>query len=122
MLQTPLSPSETLAKSQAQLNNRKAQLNTITGVVNCYLREYAIPNKQVEWQYRSTSLPQTLKRNYSQQQRVGIHLPHQNGVLLLPAEYVSQLGKVKLIDMPWSKMPGSGWHKLDAIQTLTLLL
>ncbi|WCP67489.1 IucA/IucC family protein [Vibrio tubiashii] len=122
MLQTPLSPSDPVAKNQAQLNNRKAQLNTIMGLVNCYLREYAIPNNQVDWQYGSSSLPQTLKRNYSQQQRVAIHLPEQNGILLLPVEYVSQLGKVKLMGMPWSKLPGSGWCQLDALQTLTLLL
>lgn len=122
MLKTPLPPSKVLTKSRTQLNNREAQLNTIMGVVNCYLREYAIPNKQVDWQYRSTSLPQTLKRNYAEKQRVAIHLPQKSGVLLLPVEYVSQLGKVKLIDMPWSKVPGSGWCKLDATQTITLLL
>ena len=113
--------------SQVQLNQEKAQINTIMGVVNCYLREYAIPNKQVDWCFSSASLPQTLKRNYTAKQRVAIHLPRQNqaqenSLLVLPVEYVSSLGKVKLSDSPWSKTAGAGWSKLDATQTLTLLL
>lgn len=113
--------------SQVQLNQEKAQINTIMGVVNCYLREYAIPNKQVDWCFSSASLPQTLKRNYTAKQRVAIHLPRQNqaqenSLLVLPVEYVSKLGKVKLSDSPWSKTAGAGWSKLDATQTLTLLL
>lgn len=45
-----------------------------------------------------------------------------NGVLVLPIHYASKLGKIKLAELPWAKMPGSGWAKLDATQTLTLLL
>ena len=134
MLQTQLSQSEYFAEDQVLqnhkkvlLNREKAQLNTIMGVVNCYLREYAIPNEQVDWCYSSASLPQTLKRNYNAHQRVAIHLPHQsqpqkNGLMVLPVEYTSKLGKVKLCDTPWAKMPGAAWCKLDATQTLTLLL
>lgn len=113
--------------SQVQLNQEKAQITTIMGVVNCYLREYAIPNKQVDWCFSSASLPQTLKRNFTAKQRVAIHLPQKNqtqesGLLVLPVEYVSSLGKVKLSDSPWLKTAGAGWSKLDATQTLTLLL
>ncbi|WP_261905287.1 IucA/IucC family protein [Vibrio fortis] len=134
MLNTHSSPTKNQAKnnaqinlSQVQLNQEKAQLNTIMGVVNCYLREYAIPNNQVEWSFSSASLPQTLKRNYVAQQRVAIHLPQQNrahesDLLVLPIEYMSKLGKVKLSDAPWLKTAGAGWSKLDATQTLTLLL
>ena len=134
MLQTQLSPSEYSDEDQVLqnrkkvlLNREKAQLNTIMGVVNCYFREYAIPKKQVNWRYSSASLPQTLKRNYNAHQRVAIHLPHQdqpqkNGLMVLPVEYTSKLGKVKLSDTPWAKMPGAAWCKLDATQTLTLLL
>jgi siderophore synthetase component len=134
MLNTHSSPTENRAEkktqinhSQVRLNQEKAQLNTIMGVVNCYLREYAIPNKQVDWCFNSASLPQTLKRNFTAKQRVAIHLPLQNQaqescLLVLPVEYVSKLGKVKLSGTPWSKMAGTGWSKLNATQTLTLLL
>ncbi|MDD1827709.1 siderophore biosynthesis protein PvsD [Photobacterium sp. ZSDE20] len=119
--------TELLNRNKIQLNHEKAQLNTIMGVVNCYLREYAIPNEQVEWCFRSASLPQTLKRNYAAEQRVAIHLPQQNrteesDLLVLPIQYMSKLGKVKLSDMPWARTSGAGWCKLDATQTLTLLL
>ncbi|GAB7227351.1 siderophore biosynthesis protein PvsD [Vibrio rotiferianus] len=123
MLHTPSSPTEHLAKNRAKLNHEKAQLNTVMGVLNCYLREYAIPNQQVEWQCNSTTLPQTLKRNYTSQQLVTIHLSEQDSLLVLPVEYASRLGKVKLADMPWAKMPGASWCKLNTSQqTLTLLL
>ncbi|MFD1879356.1 IucA/IucC family protein [Vibrio chagasii] len=134
MLNTHSYPTENRAEnktqinhSQVRLNQEKAQLNTIMGVVNCYLREYAIPKKQVNWCFSSASLPQTLKRNFTAKQRVAIHLPQQNqtqesGLLVLPVEYVSKLGKVKLSATPWSKTAGAGWSKLDATQTLTLLL
>lgn len=122
MLQTQSSQTSELRAHDVQLNREKAQLNTIMGVLNCYLREFALPNQQVEWHYQSTSLPQTLKRNYSAKQRVAVHLSQQNGVLVLPIHYASKLGKIKLAELPWAKMPGSGWAKLDATQTLTLLL
>ncbi|MFY2509164.1 IucA/IucC family protein [Vibrio pectenicida] len=128
MLNTQLSPTENLTQNiglfghkKTQLNHEKAQLNTIMGVVNCYLREYAIPNKHVKWGFSSASLPQTLKRNYSPSQLVAICL-NEGDLLVLPVEYISQLGKVKLADRPWSKTSGAGWSKLDATQTLTLLL
>lgn len=134
MLFTQLLPTEDSTKNTELLrrkkmlfNREKAQINTIMGVVNCYLREYAIPKNQVDWHFSSASLPQTLKKNYCAHQRVAIHLPHQNqsqknGLLVLPVEYISKLGKVKLSDTPWAKMPGTTWCKLDATQTLTLLL
>ncbi|CAM3596825.1 IucA/IucC family protein [Vibrio aquimaris] len=128
MLNTQSSPTENLTQNiglmghkKTQLNHEKAQLNTIMSVVNCYLREYAIPNKHVIWGFSSASLPQTLKRNYGPSQLVGICL-NEGDLLVLPVEYISQLGKVKLADRPWSKTSGSGWSKLDATQTLTLLL
>ncbi|PMK03245.1 IucA/IucC family protein [Vibrio sp. 10N.261.55.A7] len=134
MLNIQLSPTENLNKdkdrlrfNEKALNREKASLNTIMGVVNCYLREYAIPNKQVDWCFSSSSLPQTIKRNYGANQRVAIHLRHQNqaqmnSLIVLPVEYVSNLGKVKLSDAPWAKVPNAGWCKLDSTKTLTLLL
>ncbi|MET2896736.1 IucA/IucC family protein [Vibrio rotiferianus] len=123
MLHTPSSPTDHLAENRVKLNHEKAQLNTVMGVLNCYLREYAIPNQQVEWQCHSTTLPQTLKRNYTSQQLVTIHLSEQDSLLVLPVEYASRLGKVKLADMPWAKMAGASWCKLNTSQqTLTLLL
>ena len=118
----PNKNTELISCKKVLLNREKAQLNTIMGIVNCYLREYAIPNDQVDWHYSSASLPQTLKRNYTAQQRVAIHLPQQNGLLVLPIEYMSKLGKIKLSDAPWIKMPSANWCKLDATQTLILLL
>lgn len=105
MLQTQSSQTSELRAHDVQLNREKAQLNTIMGVLNCYLREFALPNQQVEWHYQSTSLPQTLKRNYSAKQRVAVHLSQQNGVLVLPIHYASKLGKIKLAELPWAKMP-----------------
>ncbi|WP_440889031.1 IucA/IucC family protein [Vibrio sp. WZ-1] len=123
MLHTPSSPTDHLAENRVKFNHEKAQLNTVMGILNCYLREYAIPNQQVEWQCHSTTLPQTLKRNYTSQQLVTIHLSEQDSLLVLPVEYASRLGKVKLADMPWAKMPGASWCKLNTSQqTLTLLL
>ncbi|WP_341664886.1 IucA/IucC family protein [Vibrio sp.] len=128
MLNTQSSPTENLTQNiglvghkKTQLNHEKAQLNTIMSVVNCYLREYAIPNKQVKWGFSSSSLPQTLKRSYSPSQLVAINL-NEGDLLVLPVEYISQLGKIKLSDRPWSRKSGTGWSKLDATQTLTLLL
>ncbi len=105
MLHTPSSPTDHLAENRVKFNHEKAQLNTVMGILNCYLREYAIPNQQVEWQCHSTTLPQTLKRNYTSQQLVTIHLSEQDSLLVLPVEYASRLGKVKLADMPWAKWP-----------------
>ncbi|WP_060586587.1 IucA/IucC family protein [Aeromonas schubertii] len=122
MLQSQSSQTSKLRAHDVQLNHEKAQLNTIMGVLNCYLREFALPNQQVEWDYQATSLPQTLKRNYSTKQLVAIHLAQQHGVLVLPIHYASKLGKIKLAELPWAKMPGSSWAKLDAKQTATLLL
>lgn len=128
MLNIHSSPTENVTQNiglfghkRTQLNHEKAQLNTIMSVVNCYLREYAIPNKQVKWGFSSATLPQTLKRNYGPSQLVAICL-NEGDLLVLPVEYISQLGKVKLSDRPWSKTSGAGWSKLDATQTLTILL
>lgn len=65
MLQTQSSQTSELRAHEVQLNREKAQLNTIMGVLNCYLREFALPNQQVEWHYQSTSLPQNVKTQLS---------------------------------------------------------
>ena len=71
MLQTQLSPSEYSDEDQVLqnrkkvlLNREKAQLNTIMGVVNCYLREYAIPNKQaLQFSLSSSNFEKKLQRS-----------------------------------------------------------
>jgi siderophore synthetase component len=106
---------------QAQIHEQQVQLQAVTRVVNCYLREYAIPKQQICWQANTQSLPQVLR--YSDCEfLVSVNFPALNGVLVLPTSYVSAIGKIQLADRPWLKQPGQGWKKISAQQTLQWIL
>lgn len=108
------------APLKAELNQERAQQHAITCLLNCYLREYALPHQHVEWPAQEHSLPLSL-RNHSAPCLL-IRFPNSGGKLAIQVRYFSVLGKGQFIGRPWLNTMGGGWKSINAEQTLQWLL
>lgn len=103
------------------LNHEQVQRQSITGVLNCYLREYAIPHHQVTWQSNDAILPLTLRR-FSVHPILVIDFPELKAKMAIKVAYLSAIGKAQFVGRPWLKTTSSGWKSLNAESTLQWLL
>ncbi|MBJ7553987.1 IucA/IucC family protein [Marinomonas spartinae] len=108
-------------KAVQALNHEQVQRQSITGILNCYLREYAIPHHQVTWQAKEARLPLTLRR-FSAYPVLVIHFPELRAEMAIKVAYLSAIGKAQFVGRPWLKCEGSGWKGLNAQSTLQWLL
>ncbi|SBS30784.1 N(2)-citryl-N(6)-acetyl-N(6)-hydroxylysine synthase [Marinomonas aquimarina] len=107
------------------LNQERVQQQAITCLLNCYLREYALPHQHVEWPAQDHSLPLALRHHPTP--CLLIRFPHSEGVLAdgklaIQVRYFSALGKAQFVGRPWLNVMGRGWTTIDAEQTLQWLL
>jgi siderophore synthetase component len=96
-----------------------AQRHAIDCLVNCYLREYALPHGQATLDCQAQDLPMGLRQLAGH--RVSIQLP--NGArLVLLADRTSSLGRCRFISPPYVKTAGQGWRPLGIEDLARLLL
>ncbi|UJF22080.1 IucA/IucC family protein [Shewanella sp. OMA3-2] len=109
-------------KYSQQVYQQQAEANAIGCLLNCYLREFAIVRNEVDLNDTHPdcplSLSQSLPRN---RQKVRIRLPESNAVLLVVADRVSLLGRIRFSSQLYLKKTGSFWQ-LSSVSHLTELL
>ncbi|MFP2768576.1 IucA/IucC family protein [Oceanisphaera sp. KMM 10153] len=108
---TPLSdPLQGLAEHQA-----------IGCLLNCYLREFALPAGLVQWR-ADGDLPKALTSSLLAGDAVRLTLPASHIKLALKADRVSLLGRARFCSAPFIKRFGQPWRLLSAMETCRLLL
>ncbi|MCY1511135.1 IucA / IucC family protein [compost metagenome] len=111
-----------LANNLTSLHERTldgdAQRHAIECLINCYLREYALPRGEASLDAPDHDLPMSLRQLAGQ--RVCIRLPA--GRLALLADRTSVLGRCRFISAPYFKGNGHGWRPLGALELACLLL
>ncbi|NWL76140.1 iron transporter [Pseudomonas taiwanensis] len=111
-----------LANNLATLHERTldgdAQHHAIECLINCYLREYALPRGEASLDSRDHDLPMSLRQLAGQ--RVCIRLPA--GRLALLADRTSVLGRCRFVSAPYYKGNGNGWRPLGALELARLLI
>lgn len=112
-----------LALSTLSLRERAldgdAQRHAIESLLNCYLREYALPRGEASLACQDLDLPMSLRQRAGQ--RVCIRLPR-GGRLVLLADRTSVLGRCRFVSAPYLKRNGQGWHPLNTGELARLLL
>ncbi|MEX6503571.1 IucA/IucC family protein [Pseudomonas zhanjiangensis] len=96
-----------------------AQRHAIESLLNCYLREYALPRGEADLDSHAEDLPMSLRQRPGR--CVCIRLP-QGARLVLRAEHASVLGRCRFVCAPYLKRHGQGWRPLDAGELARLLL
>jgi siderophore synthetase component len=118
----------TLALSTSSLANSSlreraldgdAQRHAIESLLNCYLREYALPRGEASLDCQDLDLPMSLRQLPGQ--CVCIRLA-QGERLVLRVERASVLGRCRFVSAPYLKRAGQGWHPLTAGELARLLL
>ena len=113
----------TLALSTSSLHEHAldgdAQRHAIESLLNCYLREYALPRGEADLDCQAQDLPMSLRQLTGR--CVSIRLP-QGERLVLRSERTSVLGRCRFVSAPYLKRNGQGWHPLNAGELARLLL
>lgn len=113
----------TLALSTSSLHEQAfdgdAQRHAIESLLNCYLREYALPRGEADLDCQAEDLPMSLRQLAGH--CVSIRLP-QGARLVLRSARTSVLGRCRFVSAPYLKRNGQGWHPLNAGELARLLL
>ncbi|MDB5979529.1 MAG: iron transporter [Pseudomonas sp.] len=111
----------TLALTSVSLHERtldgEAQRHAIECLLNCYLREYALPRGEANLDYRAGDLPMSLRQ--SNGQCIDIRLP--SGRLVVRVDRTSLLGRCRFVSAPYFKSNGQSWRPLNATELARLL-
>lgn len=78
--------------------------------LNCYLREFAIPQHAVQFDYRGLDRPGP---RVAEQRWLRIDLG-ESGALCVRIAYADRLGRCRFASAPFLKSAGKPWHSLDA--------
>ncbi|WP_448568676.1 IucA/IucC family protein [Thalassotalea ganghwensis] len=112
-------------KFNRSLHDKKAELRSITDLLNCYCREYAAPKQQVfiNPTFGRQDWPDALKVSFNKgnDQFLLVLLPESQSRLIVRVKDLKSLGQCRYTSAPYLKKLGSGWHKLDH-KSLTLQL
>ncbi|MNM10354.1 N(2)-citryl-N(6)-acetyl-N(6)-hydroxylysine synthase [compost metagenome] len=95
----------------------EAQRHAIECLLNCYLREYALPRNEASLNDRAADLPMSLRQ--ARARCVSIRLP--SGRLVVRIDRASLLGRCRYISAPYFKGNNQSWRPLDANQLARLL-
>lgn len=95
-----------------------AQRHAIECLLNCYLREYALPRGEACLDARGQDLPMSLRQLAGT--RVCIDLA--GGRLAVAADRTSALGRCRFTSAPYFKGNGQGWRPLGVMELAQLLL
>jgi len=84
-------------------------------LLNCYIREYALAKNQVEFNDHQADSPATFKLQITDGFKcIRIIFPESSAALMIKAEQVSLLGRIKVLNQPYLKQQGQAWHPVDA--------
>lgn len=95
----------------------EAQRHAIECLLNCYLREYALPRDEASLNHRAQDLPMSLRQANSR--CVSIRLP--SGQLVVRIDRASLLGRCHYTSAPYFKGNNHSWRPLDAQELASLL-
>ncbi len=97
-----------------------AQAQAMTCWLNCYLREFALPNGQAELDYRGLDRPAGLLHGEGSVLR--IHFEQPGYLLCVRVARSSRLGRCEYASAPYLKRPGMPWRSADARALVHFLL
>ena len=109
----------------SQYHQYKSEQHAIMNVINCYLREFAIPNQDMSIDEAHDDLPLCLlcDRACPSERLLTIRFPVANDPshsarIVLPVAYFSRLGKCQLSGSPWLKTDNQPWMCLNIYQLI----
>ncbi len=126
-------PSKSVANNPvpslfSQYYQYKSEQHALMNIINCYLREFAIPNQDLRIDESSDDLPLCLRDNRvcPSERLLTIRFPLANDVsssakIVLPATYFSRLGKCQPSGAPWLKADNQSWGCLNIHQLIDYL-
>ncbi|PAA06483.1 IucA/IucC family protein [Pseudomonas fragi] len=95
----------------------EAQRHAIECLLNCYLREYALPRNEADLNYQAQDVPMSLRQAGAR--CISISLP--GGRLVVRIDSASLLGRCHYIGAPYFKGNQQGWRPLEAQELASLL-
>ncbi|MBT2747407.1 MULTISPECIES: IucA/IucC family protein [unclassified Lysobacter] len=98
----------------------QAQANAIECWLNCYLREFAIPRGEVDFDYRGQDRPARFDQGGGALIRLRFAQPGYR--LMVRAQRGSRLGRCEYAGSPYLKSPGEPWRSADAATLIHFLL
>ncbi|MDY7560873.1 IucA/IucC family protein [Pseudomonas sp. CCC3.2] len=111
----------TLALKNASLHeyalDGEAERHAIECLLNCYLREYALPRNEASLDDRTQDLPMSLRQHNGQ--CISIRLP--SGRLAVRVDRTSALGRCHFVSAPYFKGSAQSWRPLTATELARLL-
>ena len=111
----------------SQYHQYKSEQHALTNIINCYLREFAIPNQDLSIDESDDDLPLCLRDNRGclSTRLLTIRFPVANEIssakIVLPVAYFSHLGKCQPSGAPWLKARGQSWACLNIHQLVDYL-
>ncbi|WP_028866202.1 IucA/IucC family protein [Psychromonas aquimarina] len=115
--------SSTSAKYRNEVHQHLAEGNALSCLLNCYIREYGLAKGQVELDDHQSDIPATFNQQISSGYRtIRLSFPESAGILVIKADYVSLLARVRFISQPYLKRRGLAWQPLDAVDLAQFLL
>lgn len=104
-------------KFQQALYQKKAEVRSITNVLNCYCREYATPKQQViiNPTFGRQDWPEAfnISLNKGSDQFLLVLLPESQSRLIVRVKDLKNLGQCRYTSAPYLKTLGNGWVKLN---------
>ena len=128
-----LAPSKSVANNPvpsllSQYYQYKSEQHALMNIINCYLREFAIPNQDLSIDESYDDLPLCLRDNRAcpSERLLTILFPLANDVsssakIVLPVVYFSRLGKCQPSGAPWLKADSQSWGCLNIHQLVDYL-
>ncbi|MGV8918030.1 MAG: IucA/IucC family protein [Pseudomonas sp.] len=95
----------------------EAQRHAIECLLNCYLREYALPHNEANLRDQGQDLPMSLRQANGRCIRIRLL----KGCLVVLIDRASLLGRCHYISAPYFKGNNQGWRPLDAIELARLI-
>ncbi|OAX57508.1 IucA/IucC family protein [Xanthomonas graminis] len=96
-----------------QWHEAQAQAQAISCWLNCYLREFALPREQADFNYRGLDAPAALLHG-ERQQLLRIRFAEAGYLICARVVRTSMLGRCEYQSAPYLKSPGNPWRCADA--------
>lgn len=98
----------------------QAQANAIECWLNCYLREFAMPRGEVDFDYRGHDRPARFDQGSGA--LIRIRFAQAGYRLMVRIQRGSRLGRCEYVGSPYLKSPGEPWRAADALTLIHFLL
>ncbi|MGP1667021.1 MAG: IucA/IucC family protein, partial [Rhodanobacter sp.] len=103
-----------------QWHDALAQLHATTCWLNCYLREFALPQGEVDFDSRQADGPAGL--SFGSGRAIRIRFSDPDFQIAVRVRHVSRLGRGEYMTSPYIKRPGQPWQCADAAALVHFLL